>query len=124
MPIIEMPDGTHESPVYPGHPMVLALQAMLAFPSAAHAFAKTEYGWSVMVGSSHVSGAGDCAHAADAVLRSIWSEQTTPEQSIIAADDYWRRLNKGHEDRFRLGQAQADKLRQAFLDACTKWDWI
>ena len=115
------------SPVYPGHAMVLALQAIGAFNSAQEALAESTPGCPALVSSSAVEGAGDGAYAASHLIRKIWTGQLDRGAAVRWAHGEWvDRVGPGagnHEDQFIPGLEQAAQLQQVFLSACLQWDW-
>jgi hypothetical protein len=57
-------NGRLDFPVYPGHPITLAIQIARAFPSLAAARERTPSGWPAALGSPDVDGAGGSVYAA------------------------------------------------------------
>lgn len=114
-------------PVYPGHPLVLALYAMREYPSAREALAPTEHGWPELVGNSAIPGAGDGAYAAASLLRAIWENRVPIQTAHAVAHGQWTRMvgpgTGNHEKAYEPGVEQAKELRELFEETARNWDW-
>jgi hypothetical protein len=62
--LLRTEDGRLDFPVYPGHPITLAVQIARAFPSLVAAHERTPYGWPAALSSDAVSGAGGNVYTA------------------------------------------------------------
>lgn len=114
-------------PVYPGHPLVLALYAMREYPSARAALAPTEHGWPALVGNSAIPGAGDGAHAAARLLRQMWENRVPHQTAHQVAHGMWTGMvgprSGNHEDAYEPGVKQAEELHDLFVETARNWDW-
>lgn len=107
--------------VYPGHPLVLALLIMRAFPDYAAANAPTEHGWCQALADSRIPGAGDHVGAAMRTL-AVGHQGGTIDQMVEYANDYWSRGKAGgHLGNVEAGAAQAQALEPVFRDVAAAW---
>lgn len=110
-------------PIYPGHPLVIALHIMQTYPSYDAANAPTEDGWCAAVGDIRIPGAGDHVTAAMQVL-GMRRGGASVDQMIEAARGYWLGARAGgHRDRIAPGQEQAEQLTEQFKAAASNWSW-
>lgn len=113
-----------EFPVYPGHPITVALEIMLAYErdldrAFAPCIAKdgTNYGWCDAVGNSDISGAGGNVHLGVDLLRRL--RDGTIHDAIEWAMKTWERQVKiggDHRNKFIEGQEQAERMVWPLLD--------
>lgn len=108
-------------PVYPGHPLVIALHIMRAYPSYEAANAPTEEGWCAAVGDVRIRGSGDHVTAAMHLL-GLGRAGASVDDMIEAADTYWRYGRAGgHEGSVEPGIAQAELLVDQFRNVARAW---
>lgn len=114
-------DLTGEWPVYPGHPLVLAVAIMELFPSFDEANKPTERGWCEALADSSIPGAGDHVGAAMRVLQ-MGSDGRSEDDMIQYARDYWDRGNAGgHHKYVEPGQAQSKAAEPRFRELVKAW---
>jgi hypothetical protein len=74
--LLHTDDGRLDFPVYPGHPITLAVQIARAFPSLDAAHGRTEHGWPAALSSGLVSGAGGSVYMALQALDKLRSGES------------------------------------------------
>lgn len=112
--------------VYPGHPVVVALCIMRAFPSLDEALAKSTHSDSPRaLTSDAVPGAGSNVWGALDLLREIQNQGWSPDQAFDRARERWiRDTGPGtgnHENMHGPGQEQAEAWREAFIEKLSTW---
>jgi hypothetical protein len=112
--------------VYPGHPLMIALEVMRHFPSAADAFDSPDLGSRAVLGSTAISGAGDMVHlACDLLLR--YRETRNSAEAVAFAYSRWERvvgpLTGNNEKAFVPGMERARQLEAEFVAALEQWNW-
>lgn len=115
-----------EHSVYPGHPITVALEIMLAYErDLDKAFAPsigkdgTPDGWCDAVGNSVISGAGGNVYLGVDLLRHIKDGDMTLSEAIEWGMKTWERQTKiggDHRDQFEKGQEQAERMVWPLLD--------
>jgi len=111
---------------YPGHMLLMGIQAMEAFSSAAEALKSTKHGCSALVGSNDVRGAGDAAHTTDRMFHLIQRGELAIDDTPAWAGAEFERLlghQDGYKDRIPEGLALATHYRETFLEMARAWDW-
>lgn len=116
----------HEWPVYPGHPVTIALEVLLAYKrNLDEAFAPSldkdgqVCNWHDALGNSSVSGAGGNVYQGLDLLQKIRTKELTPGQAIEWGMKSWERQTKiggDHRDKFEEGHAQAERMTWPLLD--------
>lgn len=114
-----------ENSVYPGHPITVALEIMLAYErDLDKAFAPsirkdgTHYGWCDAVGNSAISGAGGNVYLGVDLLKHIKEGNMTLSQAIEWGMKTWERQSgtAGDQEKFQKGQEQAERMVWPLLD--------
>lgn len=115
-----------EMAVYPGHPAVVGLLIMHAFPNLEGATGSQGEGNHVKLGAlrdPRIPGAGSSVRAALRVLDGM--SEVGPEASFAAAEAAWiDQTGPGtgnHEDLHAEGAGQAERFKMAFLDQAERW---
>ena len=81
---------SHMPTVYPGHPCLLAMQIMIAFPSADAALEKTTDGWPMALTSHMVRGAGGAVYQAVSVIKLLADKPDRPNAAFEHGVALWR----------------------------------
>ena len=68
--------------VYPGHPCLIAMQIMAAFPDAEAALKKTEHGWPEALSNSSVGGAGGATYQGVSVIKKLVENPGKPNEAF------------------------------------------
>ncbi|MBV7542216.1 hypothetical protein [Acidovorax sp. sic0104] len=114
-------DLTGDWPVYPGHPLVLAVAIMRLYATFADANAPTVYGWSAALGDSRIPGAGDHVRAAVRTLE-LGARGADLGTMIEQATRYWEDGQAGgHTKNVPAGTAQAAKIECQFRAIAGRW---
>lgn len=128
MPVIghsDLLDEINQNIEYPGQPMMLAYQIMLAFPSFSEANDQpTGYGYSNALGSQMVSGAGCAVMGAMRMLEKGISENLSGDQLIEAMDDHWVKYlesQNAYLDRIKPGIEKTKPLHEGFKELWQAW---
>jgi hypothetical protein len=108
--------------VYPGHPTSLALLIMMAFDSFPEASMRhPEHQFPMALGNQSIPGAGGNVYHALELL--AHGRKHGVEFALEWGDTCWRRCvgpdNFG--DRYELGQAQADSIKERFRSIAADW---
>jgi hypothetical protein len=112
---------TGSSPVYPGHPLVLATVIMRTFPDFATANAPTPYGWPLALGDCRIPGAGDHVYAAMRCLQ-IGADGGSIDEMVAYARAYWTEGEAGgHTKNVEAGVAQAQAIEPKFRELAAAW---
>lgn len=112
---------TGEWPVYPGHPLVLALAIMEVFDGFDEANAPTGHGWCAALGDSRIPGAGCHVGAAIRTLK-LGAEGKDVEAMVCFATDYWESGQAGgHHKNVAAGRDQALKAIPRFRELAAVW---
>lgn len=112
---------TGACPVYPGHPLVVAVQIMSTFGSIAEASAPTEHGWPEALGNSDISGAG-CHVGAGLRILQRGAAGASPDDMIYDANRYWTEGSAGgHTKNVASGTTQAHQLEAHFRARVVDW---
>jgi len=116
----------NEFPVYPGHPVTLALEIMLTYErNLGEAFAPSidkdgqPLGWCKALGDVNISGAGGCVWNGVDLLRKIQSGQMSPGEAVEWGMKVWkdRTLVGGdHRKAYQEGHEQAERMVWPLLD--------
>lgn len=117
--MVEYVLGPKAQLVYPGHPLVIAVFIMKAFPDLQTAL---EDGKALR--SQLVPGAGGNVHEAIDLLKSMDCSLRTREGVIAAARDYWAQsddMQNRDPERRLAGQAQAEQIEPEFLQLALTW---
>ena len=116
-------------PVYPGHPVVIALHVMRVFPSAKAAL-RDDNGIDdkSLINNGSIPGGGNAVYQTAKMLRDMWTGHLTVGGAKNHAFRVWNSLdgagpNSGYEKSFDEGQAQANLLWKQFEEAMAAWDW-
>jgi len=110
---------TKVDPVYPGHPVLLALQIMQEFTSLADANRRTSHGWPAALSSSAVTGAGGPVYDALEILHLARSD---PQGAYLRGCEMWRdSRTSDFSHKMQEGIDAAERHKQDFLEACEKW---
>jgi hypothetical protein len=108
--------------VYPGHPVMLALEIMDAFPDHEAAHERTEQGWPVALSHSGVSGSGGAVYQGLEILRLVHEGESTPEEAYDFAQEIWVRSRQSDfRENLERGVEEATALRDAFLSRVQDW---
>lgn len=114
-------DLTGDWPVYPGHPLVLAVAIMEVFPSFEAANKRTEHGWCEALSDHRIPGAGDHVGAAMRVLK-LGADGRSASEMIEFAREYWDRGNAGgHHKNVEAGRAQSKAAEARFCQLAQAW---
>lgn len=121
---------TTERAIYPGHPLVLALQIVRTYDSWEEASEhpirpdgkRSEY--SRALGSSKIDGAGGNVNAAMRFLRNLHAAPTLAAwtEGQRDADAYWQ-ISVADPVKWREGQEQADALADTLYGLREWWGW-
>lgn len=112
--------------VYPGHPVVIALNVVLRFESYAAAI-KVAKGKTcpASLGDMRVPGSGGCGYLALALLKKLRDDVPWPE--VMAwADEAWGRVDgqagvARYKERWKAGQEQADYYKPELFEKRKWW---
>jgi len=108
--------------VYPGHPCLIAMQIMCAFPSYAAASQRTKHGWAEALSCSHVRGAGGAVNQVMELLRLMTEESMPPEEAHSFGCMLWKRSRQNdHPDALGRGETEAERRRDLFLSLSSFW---
>lgn len=110
--------------VYPGHPLIIAYEIMLAFEGDLDkAFAPSydkngeKLGWCEALSDSRVSGAGGCVHNGVRLLKYIQDGVLTPLEALDWCDGLWAYARSSDfADRIDEGQEQAERYKGHALE--------
>ena len=109
----------NDNPVYPGHPVTLALNILLVYGNdIPAALERTKHGWASAVGNTEVAGGGGSVRDACDLLRNFYAEDMTPEEAVSWGHHRWhdRTVRGGdHRKKFEEGQAQANRFESELL---------
>lgn len=114
-----------EFPVYPGHPITVALEIMLAYERDVDKALAPHYrdgkvvNWHDALGNSEVSGAGGNVYLAVDLLGHLKKKDMTLTEAIEWGMKVWERQTKiggDHRDQFEEGQEQAERMVWPLLD--------
>lgn len=112
---------TGDWPVYPGHPLVLAMAIMRVFPSFTEANAPSVNGWCVAITDTRIPGAGDHVGAAMQMLE-MGSRGLDADAMVTYAARYWEEgLAGGHVKHVAVGKAQAERIEPHFRAMSEQW---
>ena len=110
-------------PVYPGHPLVLAVLIMRIFPNLQAAGSRSESGYPAALVDSDIPGAGCHVYAALRILQTR-GDGVTPQRMIEQASEYWTRGKAGgHLKNVAEGIAHAEQFVGEFLTRATD-EWF
>lgn len=113
-----------EFPVYPGHPVTVALEIMLAFNNdLSKALERTERGYPEAVASSDVSGGGSSVREGCDLLRFVRDGVMTPREAVQWGFETWFKrtvIGKDHEKKYLEGELQALRLYDDLLKRLEK----
>lgn len=108
-------------PVYPGHPLVVAVTIMHFYPNYAAANNTTENGWTEAVGDIRIPGAGCHVRAAMRTLEMGFTGSSVDDM-VAYAKRYWTDGGAGGHSRFVAdGEAQADAIESTFREMAKTW---
>jgi len=114
-----------ENFVYPGQPLVVALQVMEMFESWSAASARTEHGWPAALSHSGVGGAGCAVYNALELLKRIQAGLKT-EEAVVVSREMWRRYvghQDSYKDRVQPGLDAQLELEPKFVEKAKVWSW-
>jgi hypothetical protein len=83
--LLHTSDGRIDFPIYPGHPITLAVQIARAFPTFAAARAPSSHGWPEALSSDKVDGAGGNVYTALQALGKLRKGESI--ESVLAWAD-------------------------------------
>jgi len=110
-----------ESPVYPGHPLVIATYIMTRFKSIDEAIAPTGRGFAAALADSAIPGSGCHVNAAIETLKRGRGGQSI-DAMIEFANTYWTHGRAGgHEKNVAAGEDQAKRFEGLFRDRAAAW---
>jgi hypothetical protein len=108
--------------VYPGHPVVIALEVMDAFADYDAAYERTPQGWPAALSHSEVSGSGGAVYQGLEILRLVREGESTPEQAYDFGQEIWARSRENDfRENLESGIAEAEIIREAFLERVRDW---
>lgn len=108
-------------PVHPGHPLVIAVAIMSAYPTLASALEKAETGAYVVQTDGRVPGCGAEVDGAISML-SLGVNGATPDEMVEYANSFWISGNAGgHAKYVEPGVAQAQKIEPYFREKAAEW---
>jgi hypothetical protein len=115
-----------EYPIYPGHPLMIALFIFRSYPSASKALAPTQHNTYDALGCCEVPGAGDACHTACRMVKMIRDGDLSIEDAPEWANEAWKRFVNGPNfgNHQQPGLEQAARFREKFLEMANEWDWI
>lgn len=119
--VLVIKERTGEWPVYPGHPLVLAMAIMEVYPSYELANATTEHGWCEALGDCRIPGAGCHVSAAMRTLK-LGAEGAGIDEMVAYAHSYWEEGRAGgHHKNIEAGRAQAEEALPRFRELASRW---
>ena len=108
--------------IYPGHPCLVAMQIMCAFPRYQDAAQTTEHGWSQALSCSQVRGAGGAVNQAMEILRLMSMETMSAAEAFEFGCMLWNRSRRNdHPDALADGNEAAERQRCSFVDMADLW---
>ena len=122
-----LPDGVRRDAlrmptVYPGHPCLIAMQVMAAFPNYDAAAALTVHGWRAALSCSHVRGAGGAVNQGMEILRLMHDESMSEEDAFAFGCMLWDRSRQSdHPDALDEGRTAAEKQSDRFVSMARVW---
>lgn len=122
-----LPDGVRKDAlrmptVYPGHPCLIAMQIMAAFPNYDAAAAPTAHGWREALSCSHVRGAGGSVNQGMEILRLMHDGSMSEEDAFAFGCMLWDRSRQSdHPDALDEGRTAAGKQRDQFVSMARIW---
>jgi len=116
--------GVGRSVEHPGHPLVVALFIMEAFPSLDAALAPSETETQAALANELIPGAQVSVRLALTALERIASGQWGEAEAVSWLKDAWAELDNQrvrYPDQYRAGEVQALELESRFLDRVKSW---
>lgn len=116
--------GPGRSVEHPGHPLVVALFIMEAFPSLDAALAPSGTATTAALTSELVPGARSSVSLALTALERVASGQWDELEAVMWMKAAWAELDNQrvrYPDQYRAGEAQALELESRFLDKIKSW---
>lgn len=108
-------------PVYPGHPLVVAVAVMHFYPNYSAASTPTASGWAEALGDIRIPGAGCHVTAAMRTLE-LGVKGASIDEMVAYAKHYWTDGGAGGHSRFVAdGEAQADAIESTFREMAKTW---
>jgi hypothetical protein len=112
----------NDTPVYPGHPTVIAYVIMHLYNGLPKAMERTDWGTPRAVEAPRFPGSGTAVHSALDVLGYVQKGLMSVEDALREADRLWAVSCKDTTSGKHLeGMAQAIAIRGAFVEKANTW---
>lgn len=122
IPLLREPTDPMFKTVYPGHPCLIAMQAMANFDDHKAMTKHTKDNWPEALSCSNIRGSGGAVYQGLVVIDKIMEGHDAIEAAFDLGCTFWKRSRKSDFNHvLEEGNKAADDYREDFIEQASAW---